>query len=249
MTNTEFVDRVKTIAATNPTYRTGGDGSDGTCDCIGLIMGALDRTFPMHSTNYFARYETTDLLSIANAELRVGDLLYKAKYDQSDLHERYKQGGRYYTGDLTDYYHVGVVESTFPEVVVHCTQTGGIDGITRDDNFDNWTYAGRVKGVEYGTPSETAYKAIVNAESGSTVNLRKYPDKASAKLAKVPVGESVDVFEEAQGWSRIRWQGVDGYMMSQYLDTPGMSLEERVAALEEMVEELYMLLGGEEDGA
>lgn len=249
MTNTEFVSRVQAIAASNPTYRTGGDGSDGTCDCIGLVMGAMGKKYPMHSTNYFARYETTDLLPIANAEIRVGDILYKARYDQSQLNARYKEGGRYYTGDLTDYYHVGVVESVNPEVVVHCTQSGNIDGIARDDNFDNWSYAGRVKGVEYDTPSETAYKATVTADSGSTVNLRKYPDKASASLARVPIGDMVDVYEEAQGWAKVSWQGVTGYMMSQYLEEPGMSLEDRVTVLEEMVAELYMLLGGDEDGA
>jgi hypothetical protein len=33
---------VEEIVAKAPTYRLGGDGSDGTCDCVGLLMGAMD---------------------------------------------------------------------------------------------------------------------------------------------------------------------------------------------------------------
>lgn len=36
-----FLSAVDTIQAEQPTYRLGGKAEDGTCDCIGLIIGAL----------------------------------------------------------------------------------------------------------------------------------------------------------------------------------------------------------------
>ena len=113
MNVSDFLRNVQRIVDSNPTYRTGGDGSDGTCDCIGLIMGALGGKFDMHSTNWFARYQTFGLEPINHDryEPEVGDFRYKARNPSNpkyDLLERYVTG-RFATGDLTDYYHVGVV--------------------------------------------------------------------------------------------------------------------------------------------
>ena len=36
-----FLSAVDAIQAEAPTYRSGGKAADGTCDCIGLIIGAL----------------------------------------------------------------------------------------------------------------------------------------------------------------------------------------------------------------
>ena len=38
-----FIAQVEAIAQASPVYRPGGDGSDGTCDCIGLVIGAIRR--------------------------------------------------------------------------------------------------------------------------------------------------------------------------------------------------------------
>lgn len=38
-----FLEQFETICATKPDYRIGGSGTDGTCDCIGLIIGAVRR--------------------------------------------------------------------------------------------------------------------------------------------------------------------------------------------------------------
>lgn len=259
MTGKEFADGVADIAEKDPTYRTGGIGRDGTCDCIGLVMGAMyalgHSEYPMHSSNYFARCEVDNLQRVdaMEDELKPGMLLFKARSDGNpryDLNASYRQGGRYFTGDLLDYYHVGVVTGVNPLEITHCTSTSHTDGIALDRTLDSWTHAGMVRGVDYrGSAEEAMETAIVTAQSGSTVNLRKYPDKASAKLAKVPVGEAVYVYEEADGWSKVKWNGVAGYMMSRYLEEAGISLEERVSALEDMVNELHRLLGGDDGGA
>lgn len=231
MTNKEFVNRVLEIAATNPTYRTGGDGSDGTCDCIGLVMGALGGEFPMHSTNWFARYRMENGVESREPDddLYLGDLVYKARNPGNpryDLHERYRDGGRYFTGDLTDYYHVGVVTQEYPLRITHCTSGNGANGIVTDTSADGWTHFGMIGGLVYEDDEACAEEetspeireAMVIAENGFTVNMRQRPDKAAPILLAVPIGETVTVEEEAQGWAAISYQGKRGYMMTKFLD-------------------------------
>ena len=79
---------------------------------------------------------------------------------------------------------------------------------------------------------------VVTADSGGTVNLRTRPDKAAPVLAKVPIGEAVQVLGVEDGWATIQRDGVTGYMMAQYLkaqDEASHTLEERVKRLEERV--------------
>ena len=81
---------------------------------------------------------------------------------------------------------------------------------------------------------------MVTADSGSTVNLRSRPDKSAAVLAKVPIGETVQVLTISGGWATIQREGITGYMMEQYLkaqeavSAPG-NIEARLAALEARV--------------
>ena len=225
-----FIKNVLAIQQRFPTYREGGVGSDGTCDCIGLIMGAMyeagHKKYDMHSTNYFARYQMQNLYAISRPEhLFTGMIVYKATEDTSDLNARYQPGGRYYTGDMLDYYHVGVVLSANPLTIIHCTSGGGVDGITTDHSMGKWAFGGMLKDINYGSADEPAseeetmvpYKAKVTAPSGSTVNMRVRPNPDAARLAKVPIGDIVEVQTEADGWARIDWNGTIGYMMSQYL--------------------------------
>ena len=221
MTNAEFINHVNRIAQSNPTYREGGDGSDGTCDCIGLVMGAMyaggQQAYDMHSSNYFARFQTDDLQTLGSEDqLSAGNLVYKARNGAEHLHSRYLPGGRYDTGDLLDYYHVGVVAATEPLRIVHCTSSGTVNGIKWEETAEGWTHFGSVKGVDDVLAAET-YTAVVTAPSGSTVNLRVRPDQQSPIAARVPVGSSVEVHEKAQGWARVTAGKKRGYMMTAFL--------------------------------
>ena len=105
-----------------------------------------------------------------------------------------------------------------------------------------WTHYAIPKGWEDAKEEkgegETMQVMVVTAESGSTVNLRTRPDKAAPVLAKVPIGEAVQVLSVEDGWATIQRDGVTGYMMAQYLkaqDEATPTLEERVKQLEERV--------------
>lgn len=158
----KFLTMIAKIKSLNPAYKQPGKGTDGTCDCIGLIIGALERMGikwkGIHGSNYAARYQTVDLEYINSAsDLELGDVVYKAcepdgtvrkacnkgtlkrKYD---LPSRYKHGGAYYDGDLKDYYHVGDVTQVNPLRITHMTSPH----MKVDTNLDGgWNYHGKAK--------------------------------------------------------------------------------------------------------
>lgn len=158
----KFLAMVDIIKRLNPAYRQPGDGSDGTCDCIGLIIGALRRMglkwTGIHGSNYAARYQTIDLKYIERvSELELGDWVFKAcdqkgivkkacnagtKKHSWALPDRYLAKGSYYNGDLLDYYHVGVVTKTSPLNITHMTSPRmKVD----TDLSGGWNYHGKGK--------------------------------------------------------------------------------------------------------
>ncbi len=229
-----FIAQVEAIAQASPVYRLGGDGSDGTCDCIGLVIGAIRRAggswTGTHGSNYAARYEMRELLPVTDAgELCLGDVVYKARTPGQAgyaLPERYKNDP-----DQRDYYHVGVVTATSPLEITHCTSPG----IVRDTKLGKWTYRGRLKKVGYDSAEgvETmAQEAKVTAASGSTVKMRSKPSASDGLYWEVPVGAEVQVAEITGGWAKVRYGDRTGYMMVAFLDMGGQEAPEEGGSAE-----------------
>jgi len=57
--------------------------------------------------------------------------------------------------------------------------------------------------------------AVVVADSGSTVNLRKTPD--GALLSRIPVGATVTVVAQQDGWVRVAYGELTGWMMEKFV--------------------------------
>ena len=168
----KFLEMVAKIKSLNPIYKQPGDGSNGVCDCIGLIIGAIRRMglrwTGIHGSNYGARYETVNLSYINSiSELQLGDVVYKAT-DQNGivkkacntgtkkykwkLPSRYFKGNSYYNGDMKDYYHAGVVTSVNPLRITHMTSPH----MKVDTNLDGgWNYHGQVKPIVKAVTSGT----------------------------------------------------------------------------------------------
>ena len=59
--------------------------------------------------------------------------------------------------------------------------------------------------------------AVVSATDGGSVNLRKFPSTVAQILTSLASGTKVERILDDGTWSLIRWQGMQGYMMSCYL--------------------------------
>ena len=222
---TAFLSAIQQNVSRIHAYRLGGDGSDGTCDCIGLIIGALGlagfRWPGVHGCNWAARNAMETFGYIASvSECFPGEIVYKAREpgaEKYDLPSAYDN-----SPDQRDYYHVGVVTSINPLCITHCTGVQG--GIKRDNTLGQWRWGGKLKMVSYEGEGESAmeknpmYMATVHAENGYPVRMRAQPTTSSPVLARVPLGSTVEVLEEADAaWARIRYAGLEGWMMRSFL--------------------------------
>ena len=66
-------------------------------------------------------------------------------------------------------------------------------------------------------PSKTAFVGNVPAGNRQDVNLRKSPSTLSKRIDRVPCGDIVEVLEDQGDWTKVRWQGKTGYMMSRFI--------------------------------
>ena len=238
----KFLSKVREIFASNPKRREPGDGSDGTCDCIGLIIGAIRRMglkwTGIHGSNWAARKEFVKLEPIKSvSDLEEGDVVLKGCPPSKKgwaLPARYRSGGKYYNGDLTDYYHAGVVDKVNPLNIRHMASKMTID--TKLDHNKNsvWNYHGKLRilanaaggttqqqtTVDPYTPTEGS-KAVVVADKGKTVNLRSKPKTGINIIKRVPLLTTVDILEPGEKWAKIKYGNLTGYMMAEFLDIIG----------------------------
>ena len=238
----QFLDKVQVIKSLNPAYKQPGDGSNGVCDCIGLIIGAIRRMglkwTGIHGSNYAARYQAVNLSKIQSLdELELGDVMLKA-YEKGqgkwNLPTRYHKGYQYYTGDLKDYYHAGVVTQLNPVVITHMTspsiKTLTINSMKELTKY-NWLYHCKAKPIvdaaggyePQPTPApSTGTKAIVVSSNGLPVKMREYPSTSCSTWDKLSVGTEVTIVEPGEDWAKINGGRRTGwYMMSKFLDVVG----------------------------
>ena len=161
-------------------------------------------------------------------DLYLGEIVYKYRVPGEtgySLPDKYKS-----SGDLRDYYHVGVVTGVDPLQITHCTSRNGVGGVYVDNTMGNWSWGGQLKYVDYDEKEEpdmeAPYEATVTAESGNTVNLRAKPDKKSTIIARAHLGDTVMVLDEMGEWDQVTYKGKQGYMMTQFLRTDQDAPEE-----------------------
>lgn len=228
----KFLAKVIQIYQSHPKRREPADGSDGYCDCIGLIIGAIRRMglkwTGIHGSNWAARKEMVDLKPIASqADLQPGDIVLKAVpkgHKNWDLPSRYRKGGRYYNGDTNDYYHAGVVYSVNPFQIKHMSTRMTTD--TKINVYYPWTHYGKSRQLkeasEIPVPTPTSgEQAVLVAPSGGTVNLRRTPSLKGALMMQVPLGTIVNIITPGEEWCKVTFRNKTGYMMAKFLDIIG----------------------------
>ena len=237
-------------------HYTWGAAEEGNVDCSGALVWAYRQAGlrAHHGSNRLARDEAMEMLPLSSA--RPGMLAFKARPPDADgyaLPDAYKKGGSRYNGDISDYYHIGVIDTDTRYVL---NAQSPRTGFVRSPIKSGWTSVAYARQIDYGDQEDTIVSdirtATVRASNGSTVNMRKTP--GGDLLDRVPVGAVVQVIGESGEWRRIAFAGREGWMMSRFLDVGEASTEaaddisERVQELEERIrllsERVQALEGG-----
>ena len=233
ITPSKLVEGVESIYVEQPSYELGHDGSDGKCDCIGMVRGGLKRggateVKGLSGTNYAARNTIKNLQKLESAsQLLVGDVVLKVR-DKDDknmpLPDKYRKGGSEYssTWGETNFTHIGTVTGTNPLEITHMTSPTA----KKDKSIKGWGYFGELPWIEYEEvpeppPEPFIDTAIVTAPSGKTVKMRAKPSTSCKLYWDVPIGSEVIVDEPGTTWSQITWDDREGYMMTQFLRIEG----------------------------
>jgi hypothetical protein len=221
-----FLTNVEAIAVEAPAYRKGGTGTDGTCDCIGLIIGAIRRAGGtwngMKGSNYAARNEVEGLEKIG-AELRVGEVVFKSHrpgesgYDTETLEGRYKSHP-----DRLDYYHIGVVESAAPIRIRHMS-TGGPK---IDTKIGKWSHHGWLRKIakdgSEGPRVEYEKVIIKGGIDTAPIHMRSGAGTGYKILADIPQGSEADYVGRVDDkWDQIIYRGRQGYVKSVFVQHAG----------------------------
>ena len=221
-----FIAAVMVFVKAKPKYKLGCKSLT-FCDCIGMVIGALKKSGlgwkGIHGSNYAARYRLQGGIHPVRSisELKVGYLVFKGNQDPATakLPGRYKPGGSMYNGDLTDYYHVGVVTSVEPLVISHMT----MPTTKQDKSLGHWNYYGLCDYIDYQSPAPEPQPvpvyptATVYAPTGKTVNLRKGAGKNYRVIERVPIGQTVEILTPGLDWTKVQYGRNVGYMMTEFL--------------------------------
>lgn len=195
-----------------------GAARSGCVDCSGAFVFAYKKygLSIAHGSNAIARSYIRELLPVCDAQ--PGMAAFKLKRpDQAgyDLPGKYREGGSAYNGDLSDYYHIGLVDADGKHVLNAQSPSAGF---TRTP-IEKWAVAGYLKAVSYGGGDEMeAY--IVTADNGLPVRVRDTPNGKTVdrlKVGTVVEGGAID----SEGWQEIRYGDKSGYMMSKFLRKAG----------------------------
>jgi len=75
-----------------------------------------------------------------------------------------------------------------------------------------------VEGTDEGNTGSATQTGPVYATATTTVNVRKSDSEIAEKITKVTNGTKVEVLEQkVNGWSKVRVDGKEGYIKSEYL--------------------------------
>ena len=225
-------------------YRSGGSGSDGTCDCIGLIIGGLKRCgykWPgIHGSNWSIRNAVENKSTDGN--LREGMLVFKYR-SRGDT--GYALPDRYASDpDQRDYYHVGYVLSADPLDIIHCTTPGPI---VHDHKIGKWRVHADLKVVDYSDSQKTTevmihMTAIVHSDNGKGANLRKSMDTHSTLLERIPEGSEVELLGSKDGWANVTYRKMTGYVKTEFLAIEDASETQPIDGTDDTFERLILSL-------
>lgn len=71
-------------------------------------------------------------------------------------------------------------------------------------------------------------KGKVTAPTGKSVNFREQPTSQGKLIARIPLGETVEVFSISGEWAHIGYHDIMGYMMVKFIEQDGAMVKAEV---------------------
>lgn len=151
----------------------------------------------------------------------VGAFIFILKHDGNEP-EKYKPDG---IGNAS---HIGIVTHVGEGALNSSSSKGCVcESKFKDKTIKNggWNQVGLWNKLDYETEEEPAEdegeqesgKATVHSENGLPVKMRSSPSTSCPYYSEVPNGTIVDLLDWEDDWSKIRYNGQSGYMMSSFL--------------------------------
>ena len=198
-------------------------------DCIGSIWKILERYGAKTSyvgSNWFARHELKNMRPLTDkSQLYDGCAVLKTVLPNQSgyaLPDRYMSDA-----DPIDYNHIGI--GTDAGEILDSTRTAsGRDGpgvSTAKIGPNSWDIIAEFEDVDYSgetkPPQEGADLLIgyINLPATSNVFHRISPSNGSQWYGRINGGEAVEIVSDSGEWTRIRYGGHDGYVMSKFITT------------------------------
>ena len=201
-------------------------------DCIGSIWKILEKygaKTDLVGSNWFARHELRNMRPLTDrSQLFDGCAVLKTRLlgeSGYDLPPRYISDA-----DLIDYNHIGI--GTDQGEILDSTRymSGGIyvrngPGVsTAGIGPNSWDIIGEFEDVDYtgmvyDVPGGDAMVGYINLPKDSNVKFRITPSTDSQWYGRINGGEAVEIVSDSGEWTRIRYGGNDGYVMSKFITT------------------------------
>jgi hypothetical protein len=113
----------------------------------------------------------------------------------------------------------GVVTSKFKDKTI---PNGGWNRVGLYDKFDygksiNWFLEHAGIGEPPAEKEGKPMQAVTYSEDGGYINLRAKTNTKSDRLAKIQPGQKVEVLGTNGEWTKVRWGGLTGWIMSEFL--------------------------------
>ena len=196
-------------------------------DCIGSIWKILERYGAKTSyvgSNWFARHELKNMRPLTDkSQLYDGCAVLKTVLPNQSgyaLPDRYKSDA-----DPIDYNHIGI--GTNDGQILDSTRTAsGRDGpgiSTAKIGPNSWDIIADFADVEYGDTviilpeGEYTMNGFINLPADSNVKFRISPSIDSQWYGRINGGEAVEIVSDSGEWTRVKYGGNDGYVMSKFI--------------------------------
>ena len=223
----DFISGINSIYNEKPAYKSLCDGSNGFCDEIGFVRGALIRggatsIKDMKEMNQFVRNVATNIHRI-DGKLSRGNILLNMV-----------------SGECIN---VAVVVSVDPLKIRYY----GLDGVGEADTADGWNCVCEIPYIKY-NDDDTVY--IIHNDDGKVVRMYSTPSFTSPMI-DIPNNSEISIVDEIRRpWTLISFGLNSGYVLSRYIKPitqtrqPSIKPQQSISGFDRSeIEKAYVILG------